>query len=490
MQLRGTQCAAMEAVLDAFKSQERNVLIVEPTGWGKSFFTADLLKVCVDTWKINALFVVHTKELAKQTYEAFCDHGMKDQSSLMCAGLGSKKTNQITVGTRQTICRNLDKLSKVNLVIIDECHYMSDGDEYHKIIDHCNHDKLRVLGLTATPYRLKEGWIYGEGKFFDDVAHTTTLDQMIDLGFLSPYRYKMAAELENELKLVKKTAGEFNEHDLGEMMQEEHHMGTVRNAIVDHASDRKSILIFAVTIEHAEKLASFLGCEAVHSKLKKEEWRRRVDDFKNGSRMLVNVAQLTVGFNHPPVDCVVVARPTMSPAIHAQICGRGFRICDGKKDCLILDLVGNYLRHGLPSNPKVKKPKEKEDEKETKEKGASVCPECFDVVEAGVLICPGCGAEMLERKDIIELNEKLELEEVERIKNLPVVEVAGEKTGAVTSRGFKGSWFWVKLQDGKTLFKFCGDGTKKMEKERARVMALTAGDKVDVAATAYGDWIA
>ena len=266
-------------------------------------------------------------------------------------------------------------------------------------------------------------------------------------------------------------------------------MGTVKHAISEYAIDRKRIMIFAVTIEHAEKLAEFMGCNAVHSKLKKDVWRERVDRFKSGEdRMIVNVSQLSIGFDCPEVDCVIVARPTMSAALHVQIFGRGMRISEGKKDCLFLDLVGNYLRHGLPSNPKIRKPKEKEDQKEKEKNTASVCPECFEVVEEGI-ICSYCGAELAAKKEIIERDEALKMKEIESENKRHRVIKAWEKTGHVTGKGNGGSLFVVQVTNrDKPLFKFCGDGTSKVVKTRLKILSLCSGDVVNIVSTAYGDW--
>jgi hypothetical protein len=150
-------------------------------------------------------------------------------------------------------------------------------------------------------------------------------------------------------------------------------------------------------------------------------------------------------------------------------------------------LVGNYLRHGLPSNPKIRKPKEKEDAKEREKNTASVCPECFEIVEDGI-VCPYCGAELAAKKEIIERDEALKMKEIERLANIPKVVLVGEKRDCTTKKGFVGSWFWVKLDNGKTIFKFCGNGTAKMEKERAKINKLRDGDPINIVATAYGDW--
>jgi len=103
-------------------------------------------------------------------------------------------------------------------------------------------------------------------------------------------------------------------------------MASVVKAIEDYAQGRQHIIVFAVTIEHAERLADLLGCFAVHSKLKREVWRDRVDEFKEGrQRILVNVSQLSIGFDAPCIDCVIFARPTKSPALFTQMAGRSLR---------------------------------------------------------------------------------------------------------------------------------------------------------------------
>jgi superfamily II DNA or RNA helicase len=166
--------------------------------------------------------------------------------------------------------------------------------------------------------------------------------------------------------------------------------------------------------------------------------------------------------------------------------GRSLRISEKKENSLILDLVGNYSRHGLPSNPIIKKPEDKKDEKkEQSEREANVCPECFEVIESSD-VCEYCGAELVQKRIINEIK----LEEIKREENLPKVDIASEKPNAITKKGNVGSRFWIRLDNGKILYKFCSNGTAKMEKERAKINSLSRGDKVNIISTAYGDWIA
>jgi len=487
MKLREIQKEALNSALESFKSGGTYHLIQAPVAFGKTILASALIQEAVIKYGARCLFLAHLKELILQTEEKLKAFAPDIDCGIWCGGLGSKESKQVTIGTRQSIVRALNELGVVNLIIIDEVHVMGKNDDYKKIVDHFLklNPRLRVLGVTGTPFRLGDGYIYGEDKIFKDLAHQTTMDEMIDCGYLSPYRYKMACS--PDLSNVKKSKGEFNLSDLSNEMIKDYHMGSVKQAIDEHAQDRKSIMVFAVTIEHAESLAEFLGCDAVHSKLNKDIWRDRVDRFKSGeARILVNVTQLSIGFDAPAIDCVVLARPTLSPALFTQMVGRSLRISEGKENSLILDLVGNYSRHGLPSNPKVKNTEDKKAEKkEQSEREANVCPECFEVIESSD-VCEYCGAELIQKRII----DEIKLEEIKRNENLPRVDIASEKPNAITKKGTVGSRFWIRLDNGKMLYKFCSNGTIKMEKERARINSLSKGDKVNIISTAYGDWIA
>jgi len=332
VKLRPIQEECLESVISSFKSGGTYHLVQAPVAFGKTILASALIQKAVQKWGAKCLFLAHLQELVLQTEEKLKAVAPEIDCGIFGAGLGRKEIKTVTIGTKQSIVRALDRLVDINLIIIDEVHVMGKNDDYLKIIKHClaQNPRLRVLGVTGTPFRLGEGYIYGDDKRWADLVHYTTLDQMIEIGYLSPYRYKMACS--PDLSKVKKSAGEFNIGDLSDEMIKEYHMGSVKQAIDEHAQARKSIMVFAVTIEHAEALAEFLGCEAVHSKLDKDTWRDRVDRFKSGvARILVNVTQLSIGFDAPRIDCIVLARPTMSPALFVQMIGRSLRIhvdCD------------------------------------------------------------------------------------------------------------------------------------------------------------------
>lgn len=462
-------------------------MVQASVAFGKTIVASELMRVSKTKYGAKCLFLAHLQELVVQTVEKF----KRVAPDLSCGVfMGKERSSEdIIVGTRQTVEKHMDKIEKINLIIIDEVHLY--GPQYQKIVNHFLklNPRLRVLGVTGTPYNLSEGWMYGDLKLWPEPCFVAHIDQMIELGYLSKYRYKMADAMD-EIENVGKSKGEFKEGELEDILTEERHMGSIRHVIDEYCEGRKRIMIFCVTIDHAEELSKFLGVVCVHSKLNKNEWRERVDRFKRGDdRILVNVTQLTVGFDCPEVDCLIVARPTMSPSLHVQICGRGLRVNDGKHDCLIIDMVGNYLRHGLPSNPKVRKPKEKQEKKEKKEKRDSVCPECFEIVEGEEIICPNCGAALSSKKEAKEINEKIKLMEIEEEKKRHRVERFGEKN-TITKNGNEGIRFWIKVTGREMpLFKFCGNGTGKIDRTRERLNRLKVGDAVDIMATAYGDWI-
>jgi len=491
MKLRPIQTQAIEKTLDSFRAGGTYHLLYAPVGWGKTIFSAFLMNHAFQKYGARSLFLAHLTELIVQTRDK-CSVAIPDAKiGVICGSLNQKVSSDITIGTRQTVEKNLDLVGKIGLLIIDEIHLYS--PQYQKIVDHFLelNPRLRVLGVTGTPYKIKDGYIYGPDKIWNDPFFSTTIDEMIELGYLSPYRYKVAEDMSKKLDSVKIVAGEYHEGELGELMSEDHHLGSVQRIIDDHCQGRQSILIFAVSIAHAESLASFLGCDCVHSNLGAKEWRKRVDDFKDGKRRcLVNVSQLSIGFDHPGVDAIITARPTNSTALHVQICGRGLRIEEGKKDCLIVDMVGNFKRHGLPSFPKVKVQKDDDYERKEKERGASVCPECFEAVEA-LTICPVCGTELTAKKEVIELHEEMRLKEIEVQRKRPRFERWWKKDNHVTRQGSVGILFFCLVTNrSKPLMRFCGEGTKKSLRVYCQLDELKKGQVVEIVRTGFGEWIA
>jgi len=332
MQLRPIQQEAKEAILSSFKKGGTYHLAVEPVSFGKTILASALMETALMEHGAKCLFLAHLQELVLQTHDKFVKVAphLAHKVGIYHAGSNRKEVADITIGSRQSVARGLSNFDSMNLIIIDEVHLLSDEGEYDAIIDHflSLNPRLRVLGVTGTPFRLKTGMIYGQGKRFSEPCHRTTMKDMIDVGYLSPFRYKMKvdSQLLDELEQVKVVGGEYNNGQLGDVVSEPIHMKSVLRAIEEYGSDRKHIIVFATNIAHAESLSSVLGYKCVHSQLDKHEIRKRIDDFKEGrERILVNVNVLSIGFDAPLIDCIVLARPTLSPAVYVQQIGRSLR---------------------------------------------------------------------------------------------------------------------------------------------------------------------
>jgi DNA repair protein RadD len=394
MQLRDYQQEAIDCVFKSFKKGNSFTLVKAPTGAGKTILMAELVSRSLKEYKINALVLMHRTVLVEQTIETFNRFGIGACSARKIKG---KIEGTVVVGTIQTVARR--DVSKFNLVIIDECHRVAGketksqyGDVLRELLK--LNERVRVLGLTATPFRLNDGYIFGHARdWFKELSYDIEMNLLIEKGYLVPMKYFIESGL--DLSKIKKTAGEYNERELGEEMSKEYHLGSVKHAIEAKAEGRTHIAVFCVTIEHAEAMADVLGGMALHSNMSKLNRANTLRRFKDEGGVLCSVGALTEGWDEPQCDCVVLARPTLSPALYVQMLGRGLRLHEGKKDCLIVDMVGLYNRHGHPNDPEVKEKGEGGEATEGMRR-AEICPECGCLLRDGDRVCPECGCNVSE----------------------------------------------------------------------------------------------
>jgi DNA repair protein RadD len=495
LKLRPIQEKAKADILASFSAGGTYHLCEAVVSFGKTILSSSLMETALTQHGAKCLFLAHLQELVIQTYEKFVKTAphLADRVGIFNAGLARKEVADITIGSRQSVARGLKFFGKINLIIIDEVHLMSDDGEFDRIIEYFLklNPRLRVLGITGTPYRLKTGLIYGAGKRFPSLAHKTGMEEMIEAGYLSKFRYKLRVDprLKEELDNLNLVGGEYNQGELSETMQDGMHMNSVKIAIEEHARDRKSIIVFATSIDHAERLAFVLGGKAVHSKMRRDDIRDRIDLFKSGDlRVLVNVGVLAIGFDAPNVDCAVLARPTLSPAMYVQMIGRALRISPEKRDALILDLVGNYHKHGSPMNPIVSEARKKSEQE------PDVCPSCFEIVPLGEKVCPECDFDMTslieerKRKERKLEEERLKLEEIDVKKSL--VTKKWTKDDHITMKGNEGVLFCIKIKGrSKPLFKFSGKNSSWLPKIIENFNKIQVGQMYEVESTGYGDWL-
>ncbi|PLV52586.1 DEAD/DEAH box helicase [Erwinia sp. B116] len=383
--LRPYQQEAVDATIAYFRRSAEPAVIVLPTGAGKSLVIAELARVA----RGRVLVLAHVKELVAQNHAKYQAYGL--QADIFAAGLQRKESQaKVVFGSVQSVARNLAAFdAEFSLLIVDECHRISDADDsqYQQILGHlrARNPQLRLLGLTATPYRLGKGWIYqfhyhgmvrgSEQALFRDCIYELPLRYMIKHGFLvPPERLDMPVVQYDFSRLQAQENGLFSEADLNrELKQQQRITPHIIAQIVEFAQQRQGVMIFAATVEHAREVLGLLpeSKALISAGTPGPERDALISAFKARElRYLVNVAVLTTGFDAPHVDLIAILRPTESVSLYQQIVGRGLRLSPGKQDCLILDYAGNP--HDL-FTPEVGAPKGKSDNQPVQ------------------VFCPGCG---------------------------------------------------------------------------------------------------
>ncbi|MBY7732141.1 DEAD/DEAH box helicase [Vibrio splendidus] len=355
--LRPYQADSVKSVIHYFRKHQTPAVLVLPTGAGKSLVIAELARLA----KGRVLVLAHVKELVEQNHEKYEGYGLK--GSIFSAGLGRKETDQqVVFASVQSVVRNLDSFSnQFSLLVIDECHRVPDEktSSYQKVITHLreNNSGIKVLGLTATPYRLGMGWLYQyhtrgqvrseEPRFFRDCIFELPIRYLLDEGFLTPARMIDAPVLSYDFSQLKPAStGRYKEAEL-DMVIEQSKRATpqIVDQIIELAKDRLGIMVFAATVRHAQEILGLLPegeSSIVIGDTPTLERDQIISDFKERKiKFLVNVSVLTTGFDAPHVDLIAILRPTESISLYQQIVGRGLRLSPGKKECLVLDYAGN-----------------------------------------------------------------------------------------------------------------------------------------------------
>lgn len=397
MKLRDYQTAAIESIYDWFRAGKNAPLVVTPTGSGKSVILAEFIRrACTEFHDTHILCVTHVKELVDQDAKAIKRVWPQASVGVYSAGLGRRELKQVTVASIQSIYNKPHFHGRFDLIIVDEAHlipHKSDG-MYRKLLDAClaANPYTKLIGLTATPYRLDSGVLHdGDGALFDGISYEANVADLIEQGYLCRLTSRLGADV--DLGGVKITAGEYNLGQLGERMSAmrliEHHA----DLIVQRCGTRKSWLIFCVTVEHASQISAALSRRGISSTyvsgdMPNGERDQKIQAFKDGwVQALVNCSILTTGFDHPATDAVVMLRPTMSPGLYVQMVGRGLRLHESKQDCLVLDFGGNVRRHGFIDQVSAPRKGKKGPPGEAPVK---TCPNCEALVPIMQQVCE-CG---------------------------------------------------------------------------------------------------
>ena len=369
-QLRDYQREAVAATLKHFRKTNESAVIVLPTGAGKSLVIAELSRLA----KRKILVLTHVKELVEQNHLKYESLGLT--AGIYSAGLKLKQTQyQVTFASIQSAARNLNDFSdEYSLIIVDECHRINFSNEksidqmdeqaasanqYQQVIGNLQrvNPDVKLLGLTATPYRLGMGWIYRKHyRGFVRSEQTRPFEHCI---YELPLRYLIKRKYLTEPKLVDATiehydfsalkqspSGEFNNTEVNHLLSQYHRVTKgIIEQVVELAQSRKGVMIFAATVDHAKEIFSYLPenqSALITGATDSKERDHLITAFKQKEiKYLVNVSVLTTGFDAPHVDMIAILRPTQSVSLYQQIIGRGLRLSENKHDCLVIDYTGN-----------------------------------------------------------------------------------------------------------------------------------------------------
>jgi DNA repair protein RadD len=398
--LREYQQRAIDQLYAWFDAGNKgNPCLVLPTGSGKSHIVAALCKDAIQTWtETRILMLTHVKELIEQNAEKMRLHWPGAPMGIYSASIGKRQLGEpITFAGIQSVRSKADLLGHIDLVIVDECHLVNHKDEggYRKLLGDLTriNPALRVVGLTATPYRLGHGLITDKPALFDALIEPVGIEELVFKGYLSTLRSKVT-KTRLDVSGVHKRGGEYIESELQAAVDTLDNNKRVVQEVIDLAGDRKAWLFFCAGVDHAKHVSFELqfiqGIPAacVTGDTPKAEREQILADFKAGRlRALTNANVLTTGFDYPDIDLIAMLRPTMSASLYVQMAGRGMRVKSHTDHCLVLDFAGVVATHGPITA--VQPPTKAGDG--NGEAPVKVCDACNELCAISARECPSCG---------------------------------------------------------------------------------------------------
>lgn len=367
MKLRYYQRNAIDALQSWFDTKpEEPALIALPTAAGKTIIFSHFIKeVFHKNPKARFLIMAHRKELVAQAESKLKSVWPDAPVGVLAAGMKRFQHNaQILVASRDTLAspKRLEKVGKFDYMIIDEAHNVppSSLTRYKKIIDTLSErQSMKVMGCTATPYRMGQGYIYGNRKdhFFKGLAYSVSIPELIQAGYLcrlSAFAVNDNAIIDAGKVSLKFKGGDFREKELEDIAMVDETIIEVISDWIDNAytKGRTASVFFCVSVLHAQKMTQYLkqhgiNAAVVTGETPNQDRDKILADFESGKlHALCNVGVLTEGWDAPRTDCIALLRPTQSVGLYVQMCGRGMRLHDNKENCLLLDYGENVARHG------------------------------------------------------------------------------------------------------------------------------------------------
>lgn len=353
---RPYQTEAIEALNVGWAASANNRLaVVLPTGAGKTVVFANLILehlAHLAAQGKRALVIAHREELLAQAAAKILAVTPSLRIGFVKAERNEHQDVDVVVASVQTLAveRRRKAIEDIGLIIVDECHHAA-APTYVDVLKHFGAwDGVPTAGFTATMHR-EDG---GLADVWDEVVFTLDILEMIEDGYLCDVRGKRVTIPGLNLDKVKTRNGDLQEGQLGQALDDAGAAEIVAEAYRQHAGDRPGV-VFAPTVATAQSIADAFNdigipAAAIWGDMPKEARQTALKWYETGEvQVLTNCMVLTEGFDAPWTSCVVIARPTKSPGLYCQMAGRALRLWEGKKEALILDVMGATTRHKLAS---------------------------------------------------------------------------------------------------------------------------------------------
>ena len=411
MALRQYQKDTLNDIIRSQRNGNKNILLQAATGSGKTIMASAFVNYMIKQDK-SILFLAHRRELIQQCSDKLTQEGIKH--GIIMAGEKSQfwhKTQVASIDTlrSRSITNKKEPLPKADLVIIDEAH-RSLSKTYLKLVG--MYADSQVLGLTATPVR-SDG--RGLGYIFSDMVKAPSIKKLTEAGHLVPCEYY--APTIPDLNGIQTSMGDYNSIQLAERMDKPKLIGDIVSSWKKIANNKKTI-VFASSVAHSKNLAeSFIdiGIKAAHidGETDHKERQRVLDEFNNGDmKIICNCMVLTEGFDCPPAEVCVLARPTKSLGMYIQMVGRVLRPYENKSKATIIDHSGAVYTHGFIEDdidwtldPKSRMTIKERKLSKPKEEAQIICEGCFSVY-SGSNICSKCGHVQLKKSKYVAVLDK------------------------------------------------------------------------------------
>jgi superfamily II DNA or RNA helicase len=449
MELRPAQALALADIQTAYRTGNRRLLLCAHVAFGKSTILGYMLS---RSSKLT-LILCHRIELLEQIHESLTVAGVLHRI-VGSPNPSFDEAGFVWLGMVQTVARRLEKLPKFEWVISDECH-LAMAKNWSAVLAH--YGAAWHLGLSATPCRLDGK---GLGEFYDQIVYGPSIRESTAAGYLAPLRVFAP---QHEVSALKRSGADYNMDDAALLLNKPQITGSAIDQMRKHAPDRQN-LVWCCNRAHVEAVAeqfrgAGISAAGVDGSMSASDRRERFLDFADRRlQVLVNCELATTGYDNPSIGCGTMLRPTVSLSLALQMTGRLMRVFPGLPDCILLDLVGNTLRHGMPDadrewtldgRPKRDRPPP-----------VRQCPVCWAAF-APAPKCPSCGevfpVEGRHRQirecagDLVEITGDPTLDRQRWLVTAPLKDVMrGARTYAAiaeiaTARGYKQGWVYQQM---------------------------------------------